>query len=152
MPRGSNIDPMVLEAALVGLQHQRAEIEAKMAEIRRVLGSRAASPVSASVTTTPPRAKRQLSAAARKRIAEAQKKRWAGYHAAKEEPAPAKKKRKISAAGRKRIAQATKKRWAAFRATQAAAAARKPKKGTAKAAKKPAKQAQVPQAEPVASE
>lgn len=137
MAREFQIDVEVLQAALVGLQQQRAEIEGKMAEIRRVLGSRGPAPISASVATAAPRSKRQLSAAARKSIVEAQKKRWAAYHAAQTE-APAKKERKISAAGRKRIAQATKKRWAAFRAKQAAAAARKPKKAS-KATKRPAK-------------
>ncbi len=70
-----------------------------------------------------------MSASARRKIATAQKKRWAEYHktgapakataAAKEAPA---KKRKLSAAGRKRIIEATKKRWAEFRAQKAAAA------------------------------
>jgi hypothetical protein len=58
-----------------------------------------------------------MSSAARKRIAAAQKKRWAEYHRSKEAPA---KKRKLSAAGRQRIIEATKKRWAAVRAQKAA--------------------------------
>jgi hypothetical protein len=69
-----------------------------------------------------------MSAAARKRIALAQKKRWAAYKAGHETKAPAPKsapkpkKRVISAAGRARIVAATKKRWAAYRKAQEAKA------------------------------
>jgi hypothetical protein len=64
-----------------------------------------------------------MSASARKRIALAQKKRWAVYkaeHGAKQAAPKAQKKRVISAAGRARIAAATKKRWAAYRKAQEA--------------------------------
>lgn len=57
-----------------------------------------------------------MSASARRRIALAQKKRWAAYKSGQdtqEQPKP--KKRHLSAAGRARIIAATKKRWAAFR-------------------------------------
>jgi hypothetical protein len=115
-------DPEVLRAALAGYQHELSMIEQKMEEIRRELGGRASV---APRTSTGPGKKRVLSSAARRRIAAAQKKRWAAYK--KAEAAPAKKTpakgRKMSAAGRKRIAEATKKRWAAFRAAKAAAAA-----------------------------
>ena len=66
-----------------------------------------------------------MNAAARKRIAAAQRKRWAEYKkthgtttAAK--AAPAKAKRVLSAAARRHIAEATKKRWAEYRAAKAA--------------------------------
>src|ERR1035437_3388933 len=64
--------------------------------------------------------KRRMSAAGRRRIALAQKKRWAALKAdQKRKQAPAAqtqpKKRVISAAGRARIVAATKKRWAAWR-------------------------------------
>jgi hypothetical protein len=68
-----------------------------------------------------------MSASARRRIALAQKKRWAAYKAshgtkaaAPKSPAPEAKKRVISAAGRARIVAATKKRWAAYRKAQEA--------------------------------
>jgi hypothetical protein len=64
-----------------------------------------------------------MSAAARKRIALAQKKRWAAYkaeHGSKPAAAAKPKKRVISAAGRARIVAATKKRWAAYRKVQQA--------------------------------
>lgn len=67
-------DPLVLEAALEGLELQKKRIEAQMAEIRSRLGKRFRP--SAENTTSP---KRSLSAEARKRIAAAQKKRWAEY-------------------------------------------------------------------------
>jgi hypothetical protein len=115
-------DPEVLRAALAGYQHELSTIEQKMAEIERELGGRVSV---APRRSTVPKEKRVLSAAARRRIAIAQKKRWAAYK--KAEGAPDKKtpakRRTMSAAGRKRIADATKKRWAAFRAAKAAAAA-----------------------------
>lgn len=58
------------------------------------------------------RKKRTMSAAGRKRIAAAQKARWAKKAGKK----VVKAKRKISAAGRARIAAAQKKRWAKVKA------------------------------------
>ena len=112
----------VLEAALFGLERQRSEIEEKMAELRRQIGGdRAGQPRRASVkvdSAAPAVKKRRLSAAARRRIAEAQRKRWAAIKKAASAP----KKRRISAAGRARIIAATRKRWAAFHAKKAAPA------------------------------
>ena len=64
-----------------------------------------------------------MSAAARKRIGEATRKRWAAFRAAKaRKQAPAQKpKRKISKAGRAAIIAATKARWARFHKEKAAA-------------------------------
>ncbi len=71
-----------------------------------------------------------MNAAARQRIAAAQRKRWAEYKKAQGSSAkPTKaKKRVLSAAAVKHISDATKKRWAAYRAAKAAAqkAAAKP--------------------------
>ena len=63
-----------------------------------------------------------MSAAARKRIADAQRKRWAAMREGSGQPATShavKPKRTISAAGRKAIIEATKKPWAAYRAQKA---------------------------------
>lgn len=85
MPRSSNSAPNValLEAALEGLQLQRSRIDEQIAEVRRLLGQRAAPARSGAAAQTrglgAPRARRALSAAARKRIAAAQKRRWAEY-------------------------------------------------------------------------
>ena len=77
-----NNDHALLEAALIGYQHQSEQIAEKIADIRRQLGGK--SPAAAPKAAAAPGKKRQMSAAARKRIAAAQKKRWAEYHRLKE--------------------------------------------------------------------
>jgi hypothetical protein len=62
---------------------------------------------------------RKLSAAARARIAAAQRKRWAKAREKSAEPAkavPIRRKRTLSAAARKKIAAAQRARWAKVRA------------------------------------
>jgi hypothetical protein len=137
MARNLNIDSSILEAALIGYQHQRDEIDVKMAEIRRQIGGQAPRASASAGPVEAPR-KRILNAAARKRISAAQRKRWAEFKKAKEAPAPV-KKRRLSAAGRKRIIEATKKRWAEVRAKKAAAkkTAKRPAL-TKRSAKRPA--------------
>src|SRR5579872_4843980 len=63
-------------------------------------------------------AKHTLSAAARKKISQAQKARWAKQKSGIQ---PAKPKRTMSAAGRKRIAAAQRARWARAKALKKAA-------------------------------
>jgi hypothetical protein len=70
-------DRSLLEAALVGYQAQLASIQQSMQEIRKQLGPKSTAGAAAQPA---PRTKRRLSAAARKRIALAQKKRWAEYN------------------------------------------------------------------------
>jgi hypothetical protein len=111
-------DLSILHAALIGYQHQRDQIEAKMAEIRSQLGGKGAAVKPIVPTASGAPVKRVLSPSARRRMAAGQRKRWAAVNAAKQS---APKKRKMSAAGRKRIAEATRKRWAEFRAKKAAA-------------------------------
>jgi uncharacterized protein involved in exopolysaccharide biosynthesis len=69
------LTPEILTAALQGLEAQRARLDAHIAEVQRMLGARPqpAAPASA------PKPKRKLSAAAVKRIAAGQKKRWAEW-------------------------------------------------------------------------
>lgn len=115
-------DVSFLQAALIGYEQQRTEIEQKITELRRQLGGRAAQAAVEAGDGARPGRRRTLSASARKRIAEAQRKRWAQFHneqapTAKKAAAPA--KRKMSAAAKKRIADAARKRWAAFRAKKA---------------------------------
>jgi len=135
----------ILSAALVGLEAQREQVDSRIAEVRRMLRAR---PEATAADGTPqaaaPKARRQrrgMSAAARRRIAEAQRKRWEAYHRAQQTPSTSKKaagkpaaraKRRISAAGRKAIADAARKRWAEFRK----AAAKAPAKAAKKAGKK----------------
>jgi hypothetical protein len=81
----------ILEAALFGLEAQREKLEAQIAQVRSLLSAskrgrtsahklaQVAAPVTVSRMSTPLPAKRVLSAGARKRIAMAQKKRWAEF-------------------------------------------------------------------------
>lgn len=77
----------ILEYALHHLERERDEIEAKIQHIRRQLGGRsAAAPVPSALPangTSSPAVKRVLSESARKRIAAAQKRRWAEHRKAK---------------------------------------------------------------------
>jgi hypothetical protein len=79
MARGKKLEDLTtLRMALVGYQVEKQKIEAKIAEIQAQLGGKVvASPAAAAEKTAAP--KRVLSAAARKRIAQAQKKRWAEH-------------------------------------------------------------------------
>jgi hypothetical protein len=69
----------MLQMALIGYQHQKETIDQKIEEIEaRLKGKSPASPAApATRAAKPARVKRVLSAAARKRIGAAQKKRWA---------------------------------------------------------------------------
>jgi hypothetical protein len=108
--------------ALVGYTTQKAKIEAAIAEIRATLGSQAtelSKGVTGASPASPAGTRRAMSASARRRIAAAQKKRWADYH--REHGQPVKAKRKLSAAGRKAIADAARRRWEALRKAKSAA-------------------------------
>lgn len=135
----------ILSAALAGLEAQRDQVDSQIAEVRRMLRAR---PEPAAADGTPqtaapqtPGRRRGMSAAARRRIAEAQRKRWEAYHQAQQAPSTAKKaagkpaaraKRRISVAGRKAIADAARKRWAEFRKAGAKTPAKAAKKGAKK--------------------
>jgi hypothetical protein len=110
----------ILAAAIVGFEAQKKQLDFQIAELRQMLN-----PASTNgAVAEPTRPHRKLSAAARRRIAAAQRKRWAEIrHMAgaartttKVSSAPAKKKQRLSATGRRAIIEATKKRWAAVRA------------------------------------
>ena len=123
----SNTDHTILEMAIVGYQRELEKLSAKIAEIKSRLGQRGPGrPKSAATETSPAGTRRNgLSAAARARIAAAQRARWAAYRkgqSATSKATVAKPKRKLSAAGRRAISAATKKRWEAVKAAKAAAA------------------------------
>lgn len=112
----TKLNTELVTAAIAGFEEQKKRLDAHIAELRNMLlpeGTNGAGPAPN---------KRRMSAAARARIAAAQKKRWAE---ARKQAAPAssgahiRKKRRLSAAGRKAIIEATKRRWAAFRRAQA---------------------------------
>jgi hypothetical protein len=134
--------------ALVGYSAQRDEVVRKMADIERQLGVRskqAKLPATAPAAEAKP--KHKISAAGRRAIAEAQKKRWAESKKSAGAPAKAaskagKPKRRLSQAGRAAIVAALKKRWAAKKALV--------KKAAKKAA--PRKMAQVPVVKNAAAE
>ena len=115
MARHSGTDNDLLTMALIGYEAEITRINAAIAEIRAKLGTRAV----ASDGQPAPK-KRTMSAAGRRHIAAAQKKRWAAVKkqaksATAAKPATTPRKRKMSAAARKRIGDATRKRWAAYR-------------------------------------
>jgi len=102
----------IIDAAILGFEEQKRKIDAQIADLRSIRsGSAANPPASAS------RPRRKMSAAGRKAIAEAQRKRWAASKGTTEAPKAAKApKRKLSAAGRANIVAALKKRLAAQKA------------------------------------
>jgi hypothetical protein len=123
----------ILNAALESLTSKRQQIDQQIDEVRRLLaGSRngaSAGPASA-------RHKRRISAAGRRAIAAAQRRRWAEKKAAGLTPTPETKspKRKLSPAGRAAIVAALKKRWAAKRAERSRSGKAAAKEARTKAA------------------
>jgi peptidoglycan hydrolase CwlO-like protein len=76
----SNTNAEILRYALTHLEQERDAIQVKIDHINSQLGQKVSAP--AAVTASPSgttRKKRTLSASARKRIAAAQKKRWAEH-------------------------------------------------------------------------
>ena len=113
------IDNSLLEMALVGYSAKRDEVVQKMADIERQLRGHAPAPATAPNSAAKP--KRKMSAAGRRAIAEAQRKRWAASRKTTQPPAQTaskgpKPKRKLSRAGRAAIVAALKRRWAAKKA------------------------------------
>jgi len=87
----------IINAAILGFESQKTKIDAQIAELRAML------PGGTTQTAATPeptkRKRRKMSAAGRKAISEATKKRWAAFHAAQqasEQPAPKKAARKIA--------------------------------------------------------
>jgi len=119
------ISQEILSAALAGLEAQRAKIDDHIAQVRTMLGTHSkqlgrpqntATSEGDGVSSTPFGKRRTFSTATRKKMAAAQKARWARLKRPDQESAaPAPKKRTMSAEGRKRIAEAARKRWAAIR-------------------------------------
>jgi len=81
MARGRNVqDLTTLQMALVGYEIEKQKIDDKIREIQAQLGGRRGPASSSSAATKrAPGTKRVLSPAARRRIAAAQKKRWAEH-------------------------------------------------------------------------
>jgi hypothetical protein len=114
------LTPEIITAAVEGFEQQKLRIDAQIAELRAMLTG---PPTATAAAPEVPKGKRRkMSAAARKRIGDAQRKRWAEAKKTSSPVAPEvpKPKRKLSAAGKKAIVEATKKRWAAFHAAKRA--------------------------------
>jgi hypothetical protein len=81
MARGKNVEDLTtIQMALVGYQIERQKIDEKIKELQAQLkGKHVALPSAAPAEKKAPGVKRILSPAARKRIAMAQKKRWAEH-------------------------------------------------------------------------
>jgi dsDNA-specific endonuclease/ATPase MutS2 len=119
MPTGKLTKP-IIEAAIAGFEAQKQRIDAQIAELRAML---IGAPEESAKEAPAEQKRRKFSAAARKRMREAQKLRWArlrGESRTAPEAKPAKKtvrpKPHFSAAARKALSDAMKKRWAAKRA------------------------------------
>ena len=113
----------IINAAIEGFEQQRARIDQKIAELQAM---RSGLPVLTGASESVPGKRKRFSAAVRRKMAMAQKARWAKL---KGEPAGDNKtlsvpktKRKMSKEGRERIVAATKARWARVRAEKEAAA------------------------------
>jgi len=102
----------IIHAAIEGFESQKRRIDAQIDELRQLLTGERTAPSVAAESAKP---RRKMSAAARTRIAAAQKARWAKVRADAGAPELSRPKRKLSAAGRKAISEAAKKRWAAKR-------------------------------------
>jgi hypothetical protein len=119
-------DNEVLAAALLGYEAELAKVKQKIIDIRSHLGVRPPGRPRRDATTEGTTAdfgpaKRKVSAAARDRMAAAQRKRWAAKRADASEIAPkvdigakkaTSKRAPLSSEARERIAAAQRKRWA----------------------------------------
>jgi hypothetical protein len=169
------LTPEIINAAIVGFEEQKRQIDARITELRAMLSGGSAE--SATEPEAPAGKRKKFSAQALLRMREAQQRRWAKVRgksapSAAASPAAPKSKSRLSEAGRAAIIAATKKRWALKRgeAAKAQSAAKKAapagkkaaikkapvKTATAKAAKKaaPVKKAKdtVPPATPAVTE
>jgi hypothetical protein len=122
---------------LIGLRAELNRIEKAISALESLDGTGTLSVTSPSAQPAPAKTggRRRMSAAGRKKIAEAQRKRWAAQKNASQSNSGAKQaapkqtaakrsgaKGGISAAGRKRISEMMKKRWAERRKQKAKAA------------------------------
>jgi hypothetical protein len=100
----------ILDAAIEGFEARKRRIDEQIAQVRQLQNGHQPADTSAPQK----RSRRKMSAAARKRIGDAQRKRWAATKrgAKATTTATANPKRKLSAAGRAAIVAALKKRWA----------------------------------------
>ena len=134
----TNLTPQIINAAIIGFEQEKLRIDTQIAELRSMLDGGPTKPTPAAMPEAPTLKRRKFSAAARRRMKEAQQLRWAKIRGESEPPTtatqePPKAKRKLSKAGRANIVAALKKRWAEKKAATA-----KPKPAAKKTAVKKA--------------
>src|ERR1039458_9842120 len=100
------LTPEIITAAVLGFEQQKTHIDAKITELKAMLPG--GSSESAATTEAPTRKRKKFSAASRRKMALAQKARWAKIKGESEpstpaKPEAAKPKRKLSKAGRAAI-------------------------------------------------
>ena len=123
------LTPEVITAAILGFNEQKRRIDSQIGELQALLHSRGAGP--AATAEAPTRTRRKVSAAARRRMALGQQKRWGTIKGGAKSSSPVtlvpfKPKRKLSVAGRRAIIAATKKRWALVKAMKASQTKERP--------------------------
>ena len=101
----------LLELALKGLEAERAKIDDEIVQIKSQLNPRPATAQTAIAGTSTSLKKRTMSAAAREKISEAMKRRYAELNSGKRRTAGS----HLTEAGRRRLSDLMKKRWAAKR-------------------------------------
>lgn len=96
----------IISAAITGFEEQKRRIESRISEVRAMLsGGRSKIAVTPEAST---RKRKKFSAATRRRMKEAQQRRWARIRGAE----ASRPERRLSAAGRKAIQEALRRRWA----------------------------------------
>src|SRR5881628_649056 len=98
----------LLELALKGLEAERAKIDDEIVQIKSQLNPRPATAQTAIAGTSTSLKKRTMSAAAREKISEAMKRRYAELNSGKRRTAGS----QLTQAGRKKLSDLMKKRWA----------------------------------------
>ena len=114
------LTPEIITAAIAGFEAQKTFIDSQIAELRSMLDGRRTGPTA---TPSETEKRKRFSLATRRRMAAAQRARYAKLKQGSEptQAEKAKPKRKLSAAGRKAISIAAKKRWRAIKAARKAA-------------------------------
>jgi hypothetical protein len=103
----------IIKAAILGFEEQKRRISAQIAELRAMMPGGNTNGATRSEPTA--RRRKKFSAASRRKMALAQKARWAKIKGESEVAAPSEsvkpKRRKMSAAARIAIGDAQRKRW-----------------------------------------
>ena len=86
----NKLNDEILNAALIGFEKQKADVSARIAELKQMLGGGAKEP--AAKAAVPARKRRRLSASGRKANSEAARRRWALKRAQAGKPRRAAKK------------------------------------------------------------